>query len=54
VLADAFALRAYDAMQAASAESIGDQDLVAAAADGQLLAAWSSLGIVTFDPNQPG
>ena len=44
------ALRAYDAVHAASAESIGDQDLVAAAGDRQLLAAWSALGIATFDP----
>jgi predicted nucleic acid-binding protein len=53
VLADRLALRAYDAVHAASAESIGEQDLVAAAGDRRLLAAWSALGIVTFDPNDP-
>jgi predicted nucleic acid-binding protein len=53
-LAAQIPLRAYDAVHCASAESIGDQDLVAAAGDRQLLAAWASLGIVTFDANDPG
>ena len=46
-------LRGYDAVHCASAESIGDHDLVAAAGDRKLLSAWSALGIVTFDPNEP-
>ena len=51
-LTQAHALRPYDAIHCASAEAIGDQDLVAAAGDRQLLAAWSALGIVTFDPSE--
>jgi predicted nucleic acid-binding protein len=51
VLASQLGLRAFDAVHVASAESIGDQDLVAAAGDRRLLAAWSALGIATFDPN---
>jgi hypothetical protein len=53
VLARRLALRAFDAVHAASAESIGDHDLVAAAGDRRLLSAWSALGIVTFNPNEP-
>jgi predicted nucleic acid-binding protein len=51
VLAEKLGLRAYDAVHAASAESMGDRDLVAAAGGRRLLAAWSALGIVTYDPN---
>jgi uncharacterized protein len=53
ILADQLGLRGYDAVHAASAESIGDHDLVAAAGDPRLLAGWSALGIVTFDPSAP-
>jgi uncharacterized protein len=53
-LAHACPLRGYDAVHCASAESIGDHDLVAATGDRDLLVAWSALGIVTFDPNSPG
>jgi predicted nucleic acid-binding protein len=53
-LAHASVLRGYDAVHCASAESIDDQDLVAATGDRQLLAAWASLGIVTFDPFELG
>lgn len=51
VLASRLALRGYDAVQCASAEQIADPDLVAAAGDTQLLGAWHTLGISTFDPN---
>lgn len=50
-LAGAFALRGYDAVHCASAEQLGDEDLVAASGDRKLLAAWSALGVATFDPN---
>ena len=55
VLARRFALRGYDAVQCASAEQLGDGELVAAAGDRKLLDAWSELGIHTFDtnPRQP-
>ena len=53
-LAHASQLRGYDAVHCASAVSIGDHDLVAATGDRQLLAAWSALGIVTFDPDERG
>jgi predicted nucleic acid-binding protein len=53
-LARTHALRGYDAVHCASAESIDDQDLVAAAGDRQLLAAWAALGVVTFDPYERG
>jgi predicted nucleic acid-binding protein len=53
-LAALFGLRGYDAVHCASAEQLIDQDLVAAAGDGQLLDAWSSLGVATFDPNASG
>jgi len=50
-LAARFGLRGYDAVHCASAEQLTDQDLVAAAGDGQLLDAWNRLGVATFDPN---
>lgn len=50
-LAARFALRVCDAMYCAAAEQIADPDLVAASGDRKLLAAWSGLGIATFDPN---
>lgn len=50
-LAHQFSLRGYDAVHCASAEQLAEPDLVAAAGDHQLRAAWSSLGIATFDTN---
>lgn len=52
-LASRFGLRGYDAVHCASAEQLNDPDLVAAAGDAQLLSAWRTLGISTFDPNAP-
>lgn len=43
------ALRGYDAVHCASAVELEDDDLVAATGDRQLLAAWHSLGVATFD-----
>ncbi len=51
-LAARFALRGYDAVHRAAAEQLADPDLVAASGDRKLLAAWSGLGIATYDPNQ--
>lgn len=51
VLAARCALRGYDAVHCAAAEHLTDPDLVAASGDARLLAAWSELGIATFDPN---
>lgn len=51
-LAARFALRGYDAVHCAAAEQLADPDLVAASGDRKLLAAWSGLGIATYDPNQ--
>ena len=48
-LAHQLALRGYDAVHCASAEQINDEDVVAAAGDQRLLAAWRELGIATFD-----
>lgn len=50
-LASRLALRGYDAVHCASAEQLNDPDLVAATGDAQLLHAWDTLGISTFDPN---
>lgn len=47
------ALRGVDAMHCASAEQVAEEDLVAATGDRKLVAAWSTLGISTFDPNRP-
>lgn len=41
-------LRGYDAVHCASAELLTDPDLVAAAGDAALLAAWHRLGIDTY------
>jgi hypothetical protein len=46
-------LRGYDAVHSAAAESVLDDDLVAAAGDRELLAAWSKLGLATYDTNAP-
>ena len=46
-------LRGYDAIHCASARRLrGADDLVAAAGDRQLLRAWLSVGIDTYDTNQ--
>lgn len=50
-LAPRFELRGYDAMHCASAALLADSELVAGSGDHRLLAAWSRLGIATFDPN---
>lgn len=50
-LARRFALRGYDAVHCASAEQLDDDDVVAASGDRRLLAAWSELGMATFDSN---
>lgn len=50
-LADQFGLRGYDGVHCAAAESVADDDMVAAAGDRGLLAAWSSLGLATYDTN---
>ncbi|TDD57515.1 PIN domain-containing protein [Kribbella antibiotica] len=47
------ALRGYDAMQCASAESIGEQDLIFASGDRQLLKAGANLGFHVADVNEP-
>lgn len=51
VLAHRFALRGYDAVHCASAEQLGDDDVVAASGDHRLLDAWTELGMTTFDSN---
>lgn len=48
-LARRHALRGYDAVHCASAELLDDPELVAATGDGRLLAAWTDLGIDTYD-----
>jgi len=53
-LARQLALRGYDAVHCASAEQLDDPELVAASGDGRLLAAWTELGLATFDTNKPG
>ena len=50
-LAEQLGLRGYDAVHCAAAESIGDEELVAAAGDRGLLSAWSELGLATYDTN---
>lgn len=52
-LTDVLALRGHDAVHCAAAEQLDDSDMVAAAGDRRLLAAWKSLGIATFDTNAP-
>jgi predicted nucleic acid-binding protein len=51
-LARALALRGYDAVHCASAAQLNDSDLVAAAGDARLLAAWRSLGVAVLDTSQ--
>jgi uncharacterized protein len=50
-VADQFALRGYDAVHCAAALNVNDESLVAAAGDRQLLAAWHTLGVNTYDTN---
>jgi hypothetical protein len=50
-LAEQLSLRGYDAMHCAAAESLGDDELVAAAGDRELLSAWSELGLASYDTN---
>jgi hypothetical protein len=50
-LAHQLALRGYDAVHCAAAEQLNDADVVAASGDQRLLAAWTELGIATFDTN---
>ncbi|MCV7379846.1 VapC toxin family PIN domain ribonuclease [Mycobacterium alsense] len=45
-------LRGYDAMHAASAEQLDDDDDVAASGDQRLLTAWMQLGMSTYDTTQ--
>jgi len=52
-LAFRFALRGYDAMHGASAERVGDDDLVVASGDRRLLDACAALFLATADTN-PG
>ncbi|WP_083889118.1 type II toxin-antitoxin system VapC family toxin [Nocardia pneumoniae] len=52
-LADRCALRGYDAIHCSSAEQLDDHDLVAASGDKRLLDAWRTLGVATFDANNP-
>ena len=42
-------LRGYDAVHCASAAALDDPDLVAAAGDAKLLAAWRTLGVAIID-----
>lgn len=51
-LAYRLALRGYDAVHAASAEQLDDDDVVSASGDQRLLAAWMELGMATYDTNQ--
>lgn len=50
-LAERLGLRGYDAVHCAAAESVDDDELVAAAGDRELLSAWSQLGLATYDTN---
>ncbi|MEU4344800.1 type II toxin-antitoxin system VapC family toxin [Nocardia sp. NPDC023852] len=52
-LADGCALRGYDAIHCSSAEQLDDPDLVAGSGDKRLLDAWRTLGVATFDTNNP-
>jgi predicted nucleic acid-binding protein len=49
-LADAFALRGYDAVHLASAEAIADPDTLLVTADHDLASAAASLGLVAVVP----
>lgn len=44
-------LRGYDAVHAASAQALAGSDTVACSGDRQLLSAWQSLGLATYDTN---
>lgn len=48
--ASEFGLRGFDAVHCAAAASIRGHEVVAASSDRKLLAAWSELGLATFDP----
>lgn len=48
-LAYRLSLRGYDAVHCASAAQLADDMLVAASGDRGLLAAWSQLGLATYD-----
>ncbi len=48
-LARVHALRGYDAVHAAAAESLVDRDVVAVSGDRALLSAWAELGLSTSD-----
>lgn len=50
-LADQCALRGYDAIHCAAAVLVNDPTLVAASGDRQLLTAWHTLGVNTYDTN---
>jgi predicted nucleic acid-binding protein len=50
--ARSLSLRGYDAVHCASAAELNDPELVAAAGDTTLLAAWRSLGLAVIDTNQ--
>lgn len=50
--ARSLALPGYDAVHCASAAELDDPDLVAAAGDERLLAAWRSLGLAVLDTKQ--
>ncbi|ORV18583.1 twitching motility protein PilT [Mycobacterium celatum] len=45
-------MRGYDAVHAASAEQLDDDDVAAASGDQALLTAWMELGMATYDTNQ--
>jgi uncharacterized protein len=51
-LAARHSLRGYDAVHCASAVTLQDADVVGAAGDRRLLAAWHELGVATFDTHQ--
>jgi predicted nucleic acid-binding protein len=46
-IAEAYVLRAYDAVHLASAVAVADDEFVLVAADGELLAAARAIGLVT-------
>ncbi|MBO0853379.1 MAG: type II toxin-antitoxin system VapC family toxin [Nocardia sp.] len=52
-LAADHALRGYDAAHCAAAALVNDSDVVAASGDKRLLAAWKTIGVATFDVNDP-
>ncbi len=52
-LAYELGLRGYDAVHCASAEQLDDSDVVVACGDQQLLDAWATLDVATFDTHQP-